>query len=113
MKKLIERYSGGILTAAVVLLFAVCSLSVWISADFRDDTAAEQSRTYLHQTLLKTNLRRLDAALTEENRMESINALVDNVHGKRWSVSNLPVHVSRSTLLNAILYLDAYAAEHL
>lgn len=51
--------------------------------------------------------------LTEENRMESINALVDNVHGKRWSVSNLPVHVSRSTLLNAILYLDAYAAEHL
>ena len=69
MKKLIERYSGGILTAAVVLLFAVCSLSVWIYADFRADTAAVQSQTYLHQTLLKTNLRRLDAALTEENRM--------------------------------------------
>lgn len=50
--------------------------------------------------------------LTEENRMESINKLVDSVHGKRWSVSNLPVHVSRETLLNAILYLDAYAAEH-
>ncbi|MBO5128625.1 MAG: hypothetical protein J6D10_13765, partial [Clostridia bacterium] len=69
MKKLIERYSGGILTAAVILLFAVCSLSVWIYADFRADTAAVQSQTYLHQTLLKTNLRRLDAALTEENRM--------------------------------------------
>ncbi len=69
MKKFIERYSGGILTAAVVLLFAVCSLSVWIYADFRADTAAAQSQTYLHQTLLKTNLRRLDAALAEENRM--------------------------------------------
>ena len=69
MKKLIERYSGGILTAAVVLLLAVCSLSVWMYADFRADTAEAQSQTYLHQTLLKNNLRRLDAALTEENRM--------------------------------------------
>lgn len=69
MKKLIERYSGGILSAAVVLLFAVCSLSVWMYADFRADTAEEQSQNYLHQTLLKTNLRRLDAALSEENRM--------------------------------------------
>lgn len=51
--------------------------------------------------------------LTEENRMESINKMVDSVHGKRWSVSNLPIHVSRSTLYNAILYLDAYAAEQL
>lgn len=51
--------------------------------------------------------------LTDENRMECINALVDSVYGKRWSVSNLPVHVSRSTLLNAILFLDAYAAERL
>ncbi|MBR5470564.1 MAG: iron-containing alcohol dehydrogenase [Oscillibacter sp.] len=51
--------------------------------------------------------------LTDENRMECINILVDSVHGKRWSVSNLPVHVSRDTLLNAILYLDAYAAERL
>lgn len=69
MKKLIERYSGGILTAAVVLLLTVCSLSVWIYTDFRADTAAAQAQTYLHQTLLKTSLRRLDAALTEENRM--------------------------------------------
>ena len=51
--------------------------------------------------------------LTEENRVDCINTLVDRVHGIRWSVSNLPVHVSRDTLFNAILYLDAYAAEHL
>ena len=47
-----------------------------------------------------------------EKRMGWINALVDDTHGKRWSVSNVPMHVSRDTLLNAILYLDAYAAEH-
>lgn len=51
--------------------------------------------------------------LTDENRIECINTLVDSVYGKRWSVSNLPVHVSRETLLNAILYLDVYALEHL
>lgn len=50
--------------------------------------------------------------LSEEERMGCIEKLVDSVYGKRWSVSNLPVHVSRETLLNAILYLDIYAAEH-
>ena len=51
--------------------------------------------------------------LTEENHMESVNALADHVHGKRWSVSDLLIHVSRAELFNAIFYLDAYAAEHL
>lgn len=49
--------------------------------------------------------------LTNENRMEYINALVDDVYGKRWSVTNMPMNFSRETLVNAILYLDAYAAE--
>ena len=50
--------------------------------------------------------------LTDENRMECITALVDDVYGKRWNVSNMPHYFSRETLIDAILYLDAYAAEH-
>ena len=53
-----------------------------------------------------------DLGLTDENRIQAIDALVDSVHGKRWSVSNVPFHVSYETLRNAILYLDAYAAEN-
>ena len=53
-----------------------------------------------------------DIGLTEENRQASIEALVDEVYGKRWNVSNVPMYFSRETLLNAILYLDAYAADH-
>ena len=51
--------------------------------------------------------------LTDENRMECINALVDDVYGKRWNVSNMPHYFSRETLVDAILYLDAYAADHI
>ncbi len=69
MKKFMEKYGGGILLVSAVLFLAVCLLSMYIYADVRDDTAAAQSQTYLYQTLMKTSLRRLDAALTEENRM--------------------------------------------
>lgn len=48
----------------------------------------------------------------DEKRMEWIHALVDDTHGKRWSVANVPMHISRETLLDSILYLDAYAAEY-
>ena len=53
-----------------------------------------------------------DIGLTEENRDRSVEALVDEVYGKRWNVTNVPRYFSRETLINAIYYLDAYAAEH-
>lgn len=53
-----------------------------------------------------------ELGLTEENRTQSIEALVDDVYGKRWNVANVPFHVERSTLVNAIYYLDAYSAKH-
>ena len=43
--------------------------------------------------------------------MQSICALVDEVYGKRWNVANVPHYFSRQTLIDAIYYLDAYAAE--
>lgn len=53
-----------------------------------------------------------DLGLTDENRMEYINAVVDDVYGKRWNVSNMPHYFSRETLIDSILYLDAYATDH-
>lgn len=53
-----------------------------------------------------------DIGLTEETRDRSVEALVDEVYGKRWNVTNVPRYFSRETLINAIYYLDAYAAEH-
>ena len=52
-----------------------------------------------------------DLGLTAENRDESICALVDEVYGKRWNVANVPHYFSRQTLIDAIYYLDTYAAE--
>ena len=52
-----------------------------------------------------------DLGLTPENRDASICALVDEVYGKRWNVANVPHYFSRQTLIDAIYYLDAYAAE--
>ncbi len=51
-----------------------------------------------------------DLGLTPENRQASVEALVEEVYGKRWNVTNVPMHLSRETLTNAIYYLDAYAA---
>lgn len=51
--------------------------------------------------------------LTDENRVECVNTLVNSVYSKRRSISNVPAHGSRETLLNAILYLDAYASGHM
>jgi glycerol dehydrogenase len=53
-----------------------------------------------------------DLGLTDENRDAAVNALVDDVYAKRWQVMNVPFQYDRSTLINAIYYLDTYAAEH-
>lgn len=53
-----------------------------------------------------------DIGLTDENRKEYVEKLVDAVYGKRWNVCNMPFYISRDMLINAIYYLDAYASEH-
>ena len=53
-----------------------------------------------------------ELGLTEENRVSAVEALVDDVYGKRWNVANVPFHFDRSTLVNAIWYLDAYTAQN-
>ena len=53
-----------------------------------------------------------DLGLTPENRDAAVNALVDDVYAKRWQVMNVPFFYNRSTLIDAINYLDAYAEEH-
>lgn len=53
-----------------------------------------------------------DIGLTDENRREYVEKLVDVVYGKRWNVCNMPFYISRDMLINAIYYLDAYASEH-
>lgn len=50
-----------------------------------------------------------DIGLTPENRTEYVEKLVDEVYGKRWNVQNMPFHISRQMLIDAIYYLDAYA----
>ena len=53
-----------------------------------------------------------DLAIPANQRDEILEKLVDNVYGKRWNVTNEPFFFEKSTLLNAIKYLDAYAEEH-
>ena len=53
-----------------------------------------------------------DLGLTEENRDEYIGKVVDAVYGKRWNLLNMPFHVSRAALIDAIKYLDCYAAQN-
>ncbi len=71
MKKFATQHGTGILVSAAVLFLAVCSLCAYIYIDFRADDELARSQEYLHETLLKTNVRRLEAALSEENRMTS------------------------------------------
>ncbi len=52
-----------------------------------------------------------DLGLTAENRDENLERLVEEVYGKRWNVENVPFYVSREMLVQAVCYLDAYAAE--
>lgn len=52
-----------------------------------------------------------DIGLTEENRQENIAKLVNEAYANRWNVQNMPFHISREMLRDAICYLDAYAAE--
>ena len=54
-----------------------------------------------------------DLGLTKENRQQNVEKLVDEAYENRWNVRNMPFHISRDMLINAIYYLDAYAAEHL
>lgn len=53
-----------------------------------------------------------DLGLTEENRQENVDKLVNEAYENRWNIQNVPFHISHDMLKNAIYYLDAYAAEH-
>ncbi len=53
-----------------------------------------------------------DLEIPAEQRDELIEKLVDGVYGSRWQVSNVPFFYEKSTLVDAIKYLDAYAADH-
>lgn len=55
----------------VILILAVCVLSVYICADCRADAAAEASGRYLHETLFLTDTRRLRVALAEGDAISS------------------------------------------
>lgn len=54
-----------------------------------------------------------DLGLTPENRNDNIEKLVDEVYDSRWNIHNVPFHVSREMLVNAIYALDTYAAEQM
>ena len=71
MKTFLSRHGTAVFVTAAVLFLTVCSLSAYIYLDFRADDAAAVSQSYLHETLFRTNVRRLGAALSEENRMSS------------------------------------------
>lgn len=51
-----------------------------------------------------------ELGIKPEEREQCIEALVDDVYGKRWNVLNVPHPFTRETLVNAIKYLDAYSA---
>ncbi len=52
-----------------------------------------------------------DLGVPAQQRDELMEKLVDSVYGKRWNVTNVPFFFEKSTLLDAIKYLDEYAAE--
>ena len=68
--------------------------------------AAEAAKKVEAEAMLK---KLLASGMTADEILEK---LVDNVYGKRWNVTNEPFFFEKSTLLNAIKYLDAYAEEH-
>lgn len=53
-----------------------------------------------------------DLGISSEQRDEVLQKLVDDVYGKRWNVTNEPFYFSKNTLLDAIKYIDEYAAEY-
>ncbi len=71
MKNFLTRHSIPLAVTAAVLLLTTISLCSYIYLDFRADDAAAQVQSHLHETLFRTNVRRLEAALTEENAMSS------------------------------------------
>ncbi|MGN1345854.1 MAG: hypothetical protein ACI4V1_03660 [Eubacteriales bacterium] len=71
MKNFVARHGAGFLISAVLFFLIACSLGAYIYYDFCADTEMARTQEHLHETLLKTNVRRLGAALTEENRMTS------------------------------------------
>ena len=50
-----------------------------------------------------------DLGIPTAERDYYIEQLVDAVYGKRWNVTNEPFFFEKSTLTDAIKYLDAYA----
>ena len=53
-----------------------------------------------------------DLEIPADKRDEILENLVDGVYGTRWNVTNQPHFFEKSTLLDAIKYLDAYAEDH-
>lgn len=71
MKNFLARHLTVLAVCAAVLLLTSISLCSYIYLDFRADDAAVQVQTHLDETLFKTSVRRLEAALTEEDTMSS------------------------------------------
>ena len=71
MKEFLVRHLTALTVTAAVLFLTVCSLCAYIYVDFRADDTAAVMQSYLHETLFKTNVRRLGAALVEENSITS------------------------------------------
>ena len=53
-----------------------------------------------------------DLEVPADKRDEIVQALVDEVYGRRWQVTNVPFIYEKSSLVDSIKYLDAYAEEH-
>lgn len=71
MKAFLTRHLTALAVTSAVLFLSVCSLCAFIYLDFRADDAAAQMQSHLYETLFRTNLRRLEAALNEENTLSS------------------------------------------
>ena len=71
MKKFLTRHLTVLAVCTAVFFLTAVSLAAWIYIDFRADDAAVQVQSHLHETLFRTNVRRLEAALTEENTISS------------------------------------------
>lgn len=71
MKAFLIRHLTALTVTAAVLFLSVCSLCTFIYMDFRADDDVLQRQSYLQETLFRTNVRRLEAALNEENTISS------------------------------------------
>ncbi len=69
MKTFVNRPFAALLTVSCVLFATVCVLGGYIYYDFRADSERTLAEQNLRDTLLKTNVRSLADALSEENRV--------------------------------------------